>query len=64
MDTNPEHDYYQILGITQQNSLHEIKVAYRRCALIQHPDKNLGDPKATAAFQLVCYPLDCFLRGE
>jgi DnaJ family protein C protein 3 len=41
-------DYYKILEITKVASEQEIRKAYRRLALIWHPDKHSGDQKAIA----------------
>lgn len=49
-----EHDYYEILGISNSASVDVAKLNYRRLALERHPDKNKDEPGATAAFQLVC----------
>ncbi|MBY0433169.1 MAG: J domain-containing protein [Cyclobacteriaceae bacterium] len=43
-------DYYQILRISRQASDEEIKRAYRRLALVFHPDKNRS-AEASALFQ-------------
>src|SRR5438045_1154573 len=43
-------DYYKILQLSAQAALPEIKQAYRRLAMIYHPDKNKNDPYAEAQF--------------
>jgi len=43
-------DYYTILELSPSASLDEIKKAYRRLALIHHPDKKGNDPYAAAQF--------------
>lgn len=43
-------DYYQVLRISRQASPQEIKQAYRRLAILFHPDKNTSD-KALRLFQ-------------
>eukprot|EP00751_Fragilariopsis_kerguelensis_P026002 CAMPEP_0170856910 /NCGR_PEP_ID=MMETSP0734-20130129/14917_1 /TAXON_ID=186038 /ORGANISM="Fragilariopsis kerguelensis, Strain L26-C5" /LENGTH=757 /DNA_ID=CAMNT_0011228925 /DNA_START=228 /DNA_END=2501 /DNA_ORIENTATION=- len=42
--------YYDILGVTRTATRSEIDSAYRREALLVHPDKHKGDPVAHAKF--------------
>lgn len=46
-------DYYKILGITKKATKTEIKVAYRKLAMLHHPDRNLDDPDAEIRFKQI-----------
>ena len=53
MYTRPmsKRDYYEILGIAKQADPSDIKKAYRRLALENHPDRNPGDTAAEERFK-------------
>lgn len=46
-------NYYDILGVDESASDVELKKAYRKKALIHHPDKNPNDPEAMEKFKEV-----------
>ena len=46
-----QRDYYDILGVSRDASSDELKKAYRRLAVQDHPDKNPGDKAAEERFK-------------
>ena len=47
-------DYYELLGVGRQAGPEEVKKAYRRLALLHHPDKNPGNVlEATERFKVI-----------
>ena len=46
-------DYYAILEIDRKSTPTEIRVAYKRMAMLYHPDRNAGDKEAEEKFKQI-----------
>lgn len=46
-----KRDYYDVLGVQKGAAKDDIKKAYRRLAILNHPDKNPGDKAAEERFK-------------
>lgn len=59
-----KRDYYETLGVDRGASKDEIKKAYRKIALKNHPDKNPDNPEAEAVFKEASEAADVLLNEE
>jgi len=57
-------DYYGILGVARDADEGEIKTAYRRLALRNHPDTNRDDPRAEDRFKEINEAYDVLSNVE
>ena len=57
-------DYYKILGLEKDATEYDIKKAYRRLAIVHHPDKNPGDEAAAERFKDIGESYECLSDPE
>ena len=58
-----KRDFYEVLGLDRGAGADEIKKAYRKLALVAHPDKNTA-PNADEAFKKVNKAFSCLKDAE
>ncbi len=59
-----KRDYYEVLGVSRTASDQEIKSAYRRLAMLYHPDKNPNDSGAEEKFKEAAEAYGVLADGE
>ncbi len=52
-------DFYEVLGVSKNASDEEIKKAYKKIAMKNHPDRNPDDPAAEERFKEAAEAYDC-----
>ncbi len=59
-----KRDYYEVLGVTREASVTEIKKVYRKIAIENHPDRNPGDEEAVNRFKEASEAYDVLSNPE
>jgi molecular chaperone DnaJ len=59
-----KRDYYEVLGVQKNSSKDEIKKAYRKLALQNHPDKNPGNKAAEDRFKEATEAYDVLIDDQ
>jgi len=59
-----KRDYYDVLGISRNAGADEIKKAYRKHALKNHPDRNPGDKAAEERFKEATEAYECLSDSQ
>ncbi len=59
-----KRDYYKVLGVSKSASTDEIKKAYRKIAVANHPDRNPNDAAAEERFKEATEAYDVLSDGQ
>ncbi|MCL4109620.1 UNVERIFIED_CONTAM: hypothetical protein GTU68_061877 [Idotea baltica] len=59
-----QRDYYEVLDVPRDASAAQIKKAYRKLALANHPDRNQGDEEATSRFKEAAEAFDVLSNDD
>ncbi|KAL8998495.1 MAG: hypothetical protein Q9169_002438 [Polycauliona sp. 2 TL-2023] len=57
-------DYYKLLGVEKDATDNEIKKAYRKLAIVHHPDKNPDDETAAEKFKEIGEAYECLSDSQ
>lgn len=60
----PPRDYYEVLGVARDASIEDIKRAYRKQALDNHPDRNPDNKEAEERFKVATEAYDVLSDAE
>lgn len=59
-----KRDFYEVLGVAKEAGAAEIKKAYRKLALENHPDRNKGDDEAVERFKEAAEAYDVLSNAD
>jgi molecular chaperone DnaJ len=59
-----KRDYYEVLGVTRTVTEVELKTAYRKLAMVHHPDRNPGDAECEHKFKELSEAYDVLKDGD
>jgi molecular chaperone DnaJ len=59
-----KRDYYEVLGVSREADGEEIKRAYRKLAMLYHPDRNVGDAEAEVKFKEAAEAYEVLRDGD
>ncbi len=59
-----KRDYYEILGVVKTASDADLKAAFRKAAMVHHPDRNPGDKAAEVKFKELNEAYQCLSDGQ
>ncbi len=62
--TNIEFDYYEVLEVSRDASVEEIKKAYRKLAMKYHPDRTKGDKDSEKKFKQINEAYSCLVDEQ
>ena len=59
-----KRDYYEVLGVAKNATEAELKSAFRKAAMVHHPDRNPGDKDAEVKFKELNEAYQCLSDGQ
>ncbi len=59
-----KRDYYEVLGVSKTITEVELKSAFRKLAMVHHPDRNPGNKEAEIKFKEVNEAYQCLSDGQ